>query len=87
MLDCLGDVEFDFRMCTTIAHQPTRPALSAENHAAQLITEALETTKVHSVAGVLEPGRGLLAVRPFRAPHHTISDAGPIGGGAVPRPM
>jgi magnesium chelatase family protein len=49
-------------------------------------TEALETTKVHSVAGVLEPGTGLLAVRPFRAPHHTISDAGLIGGGAVPRP-
>jgi magnesium chelatase family protein len=49
-------------------------------------TEALETTKVHSVAGVLEPGLGLLAVRPFRSPHHTISDAGLIGGGAIPRP-
>jgi magnesium chelatase family protein len=48
--------------------------------------EALDTTKVHSVAGVLEPGVGLLAERPFRAPHHTISDAGLIGGGAVPRP-
>jgi magnesium chelatase family protein len=44
--------------------------------------EALETTQVHSVAGVLGPGAGLLAQRPFRAPHHTISDAGMIGGGA-----
>jgi len=48
--------------------------------------EALETTKIHSVAGVLDATRGLVAQRPFRAPHHTISDAGLIGGGAVPRP-
>jgi predicted ATPase with chaperone activity len=48
--------------------------------------EALETTKIHSVAGVLNAGAGLAGVRPFRAPHHTISDAGLIGGGAVPRP-
>jgi magnesium chelatase family protein len=48
--------------------------------------EALETTKIHSVAGTLEQGAGLVAVRPFRAPHHTISDAGLIGGGAIPRP-
>ncbi len=48
--------------------------------------EALETTKIHSVAGVLDPGMGLVGVRPFRAPHHTISDAGLIGGGAIPRP-
>ncbi|HEY6290512.1 MAG TPA: YifB family Mg chelatase-like AAA ATPase, partial [Terriglobia bacterium] len=48
--------------------------------------EALETTKVHSVAGGLPSGTGLVAERPFRAPHHTISDAGLIGGGAVPRP-
>jgi magnesium chelatase family protein len=48
--------------------------------------EAIQTTKIHSVAGVLEPGVGLVATRPFRAPHHTISDAGLIGGGAVPRP-
>lgn len=48
--------------------------------------EALETTKIHSVAGVLDPEAGLVLHRPFRAPHHTISDAGLIGGGSVPRP-
>jgi magnesium chelatase family protein len=48
--------------------------------------EALETTKIHSVAGVLNADDGLVTHRPFRAPHHTISDAGLIGGGAVPRP-
>ncbi len=48
--------------------------------------EALETTKIHSVAGVLDSEAGLVTQRPFRSPHHTISDAGLIGGGAVPRP-
>ena len=48
--------------------------------------EALETTKIHSVAGVLDTTAGLVGVRPFRSPHHTISDAGLIGGGATPRP-
>ncbi len=48
--------------------------------------EALETTKIHSVANVLDAGAGLVTERPFRAPHHTISDAGLIGGGAMPRP-
>jgi magnesium chelatase family protein len=48
--------------------------------------EALETTKIHSVAGVLDSGAGLVGIRPFRSPHHTISDAGLIGGGVVPRP-
>lgn len=47
--------------------------------------EALEITKIHSVAG-LTNNSGLVAARPFRNPHHTISDAGLIGGGAVPRP-
>ncbi len=54
------------------------PAMSLE--------EALETTKIHSVAGLLPPGAALVMERPFRAPHHTISDAGLIGGGAHPRP-
>ncbi|HUY15909.1 MAG TPA: YifB family Mg chelatase-like AAA ATPase [Terriglobia bacterium] len=48
--------------------------------------EAIQTTKIHSVAGVLEAGMGLVGARPFRSPHHTISDAGLIGGGAIPRP-
>jgi magnesium chelatase family protein len=48
--------------------------------------EALETTKIHSVAGVLDAAAGLVTQRPFRAPHHTISDAGLIGGGVIPRP-
>jgi magnesium chelatase family protein len=48
--------------------------------------EALETTKIHSVAGVLDAEQGLVAHRPFRSPHHTISDAGLIGGGMMPRP-
>jgi len=48
--------------------------------------EALETTKIHSVAGVLDAEQGLVMHRPFRSPHHTISDAGLIGGGMMPRP-
>jgi magnesium chelatase family protein len=48
--------------------------------------EALETTKIYSVMGLLPPEKPLLTSRPFRAPHHTISDAGLIGGGQVPRP-
>jgi magnesium chelatase family protein len=44
--------------------------------------EALEATQIHGVAGVLHPGIGILRQRPFRAPHHTISDAGLIGGGS-----
>jgi magnesium chelatase family protein len=49
--------------------------------------EAIESTRIHSVAGTLQPGGGLLWARPFRAPHHTISDAGMIGGGSgMPRP-
>ena len=48
--------------------------------------EAIVTTRVHSVAGLLSHGPPLITTRPFRAPHHSISDAGLIGGGAVPRP-
>ena len=50
------------------------------------LEEALETTKIHSVAGILSPGDSVLGIRPFRSPHHTISDAGIIGGGHVPKP-
>jgi magnesium chelatase family protein len=48
--------------------------------------EALESTSIHSVAGLLPPGTGLLTDRPFRAPHHTISDVALVGGGTNPRP-
>jgi magnesium chelatase family protein len=48
--------------------------------------EALTVTTIHSVAGTLAPGAGLMVERPFRAPHHTCSEIALIGGGAVPRP-
>lgn len=50
------------------------------------IAEALETTKIHSVAGKLGKEKGLLSVRPFRSPHHTISDVALVGGGGNPQP-
>src|SRR5262245_33814339 len=48
--------------------------------------ESLETTRIHSVTGLLPSETGLISTRPFRAPHHTISDAGLVGGGPIPRP-
>jgi len=50
------------------------------------LEEALETTKVHSVLGLLGNKNFLITTRPFRSPHHTISDAGLIGGGTIPKP-
>ena len=50
------------------------------------LEEAIETTKIHSVAGLIPPDHGLVARRPFRSPHHTISDAALVGGGKYPRP-
>lgn len=50
------------------------------------LDEALETTKIHSVAGKVGSGKGLIATRPFRAPHHTISDVALVGGGGFPQP-
>ncbi len=50
------------------------------------LEEALQTTKIHSVMGLLSDRQPLLGARPFRAPHHTISDAGLIGGGQIPKP-
>ncbi len=50
------------------------------------LEEAIETTKIHSVNGLLPPHTALIATRPFRSPHHTISDAGLIGGGQHPKP-
>ena len=48
--------------------------------------ESIETTRIYSAVGRLRPGQPLLAVRPFRSPHHTISNAGLVGGGSVPTP-
>ena len=48
--------------------------------------ESLETTRVYSAVGKLAPGESLLCTRPFRSPHHTISDAGMVGGGTIPQP-
>ena len=50
------------------------------------LDEALETTKVHSINGLLDPGQALVTRRPFRAPHHTVSDAGLLGGNVNPTP-
>jgi magnesium chelatase family protein len=54
------------------------PALTEE--------EALEVVAIHSVAGLLAPNAAVSVARPFRAPHHTLSAAGLIGGGSNPRP-
>lgn len=51
-----------------------------------LLDEALAVTRIHSVAGLLDPGCPLVVRRPFRAPHHTVSAAGLVGGGRIPRP-
>lgn len=48
--------------------------------------EALQTTRIHSSVGLLNNGQSLIAVRPFRSPHHTLSDVAMVGGGAVPKP-
>ena len=50
------------------------------------LQEALETTKIHSVAGKMKRNSSLISIRPFRSPHHTISDAGLVGGGSFPQP-
>ncbi len=48
--------------------------------------ESLETTRIYSAMGLLKPGQPLMAVRPFRPPHHSVSDAGLVGGGSTPQP-
>ena len=48
--------------------------------------ESLETSRIYSVMGLLKPGQALMAVRPFRSPHHSVSDAGLVGGGSPPQP-
>src|SRR5262245_13854594 len=53
---------------------------------AMSLAEALETTRIHSVAGLTSGRTAFVTTRPFRAPHHTISDVGLIGGGQLPMP-
>src|SRR5215510_14184970 len=53
---------------------------------AMSLAEAIETTRLHRVAGLTGDRTALVTTRPFRAPHHTLSDVGRIGGGQVPRP-
>ena len=53
---------------------------------AMSLVEALETTRIHSVAGLTDGRAALVTSRPFRAPHQTLSDVGLIGGGQLPRP-
>jgi magnesium chelatase family protein len=53
---------------------------------AMTLPEAIETTRIHSVAGLTGDRTAFMTTRPFRAPHHTISDVGLIGGGQVPMP-
>jgi magnesium chelatase family protein len=53
---------------------------------AMTLAEAIETMRIHSVAGLTGDRTALMTTRPCRAPHHTISDVGPIGGGHVPMP-
>ena len=48
--------------------------------------ESIETTKIHSIAGMLQSGTKLISTRPFRSPHHTVSAAGLSGGGKLPKP-
>ena len=60
------------RLCTIL------PSLTLE--------ESLETTTVYSVSGLLDPGKSLMAVRPFQSPHHSVSNAGLVGGGTHPKP-
>jgi magnesium chelatase family protein len=50
------------------------------------LDEALETTKIHSVSGILSSGKALVTQRPFRSPHHTVSDVALVGGGSIPMP-
>jgi magnesium chelatase family protein len=50
------------------------------------LEEALEASKIHCISGLLAANTALVTTRPFRSPHHSISDAGLIGGGSIPRP-
>jgi magnesium chelatase family protein len=71
-------IAWDLPQATGAAAHPIRPAMS--------LVEALETTRLHCVAGLTGARAALITTRPFRAPHHTISDVGWIGGGHIPMP-
>src|SRR5260370_984170 len=80
----LGELSLDGRVRSECGAWSA--ALAARRVGWRALVEAMETKRIQSVAGELEDSRGLVGTRPYRSPHHTISDAGLIGGGAVPRP-
>ena len=83
--DTLANLEFGPQV--SVANLFMIPLVRAPNGPPSYLTldEAIETTKIHSILGLMD-GKSVVTARPFRSPHHTISDAGLIGGGTISRP-